>query len=417
MKILVISQYYPPENVPIPAQLAHELEKRGHDVIVLTGFPNYPTGEVFPGYRQRWRHKERDSGVGVVRAPLFADHSQRSLGRIANYASFAVSSATARGLIQGADAVYIYAPQMTAALGPWLWRILGGAPYVVHVQDLWPDSITGSSLVRGGLATQVVEGTLSHWLKSVYRRAAGVVGIAPTMVETLERRGVPRERAHLVYNWGEGTRTEHTIPRDARSSSETEFLFAGNVGDMQDLEVLVDAASRVVDQGVKITIVGDGVALDRVRSAAENLGATNVTFVGRVPGAEIGTFYERADFALVTLKDLLVFRGTIPSKFQAALAHGVPVVTTVQGDLRGLVDSLGVGFTSDAEDARKLADALLRAASTSTSEREVLSRRAKESHEKMFSVEAGVSAIERVLTRAAESRSSRNQGMEEEPSA
>ena len=122
---------------------------------------------------------------------------------MANYVSFGLSAATARSFAREVDVVYVYATQMTPALGPWLWRLTGGAPYVLHVQDLWPDSITGSSLVKGGLGARVVDAALTLGSPSVYRHAAAVIGIAPTMVETLIKRGVDRRKAHLVYNWAD----------------------------------------------------------------------------------------------------------------------------------------------------------------------------------------------------------------------
>ena len=128
MKILVVSQYYPPEGVTIPAEIAQGLADKGHDVRVLTGFPNYPSGKIFPGYKQSWRSKEFDGQVSILRVPLVTDHSTSALRRMINYLSFALSSATARNYAKNVDVIYIYATQMTPAFGPWLWRKLGGAP-------------------------------------------------------------------------------------------------------------------------------------------------------------------------------------------------------------------------------------------------------------------------------------------------
>src|SRR5690606_15800752 len=112
-------------------------------------------------------------------------------------------SSTARRLTSGVDVVYVYATQMTAGFGPWLWRKTGGPPYVLHVQDLWPDSVIGSSLVESGAKGRLIAGALRPWLRSAYRGATATIGIAPTMVKTLTERGVPRDRAHLVYNWAD----------------------------------------------------------------------------------------------------------------------------------------------------------------------------------------------------------------------
>lgn len=399
MKVLVVSQYYPPEAVPIPADVARELANRGHSVRVLTGFPNYPAGRVFSGYRQRWRTREEDGPVGMLRVPLYADHSQNPSRRVANYLSFGLSSAMAWRYARGADVVYVYATQMTAALGPWLWRLGGGAPYVLHIQDLWPDSVLGSSMVDRRPAIRWIVGVLSRWLRSVYARAAHVIGIAPTMVTTLTDRGVPTRNASVVYNWADGP-DRPIPPARRRADATTRIVYAGNVGEMQDLQTSIRAAHAAADAGVTLTIVGDGVARDRLRSLVDELGCTNVIFEEPVPREAMADVYAMADYGLVVLKDLPVFRGTVPSKFQSVLAHGLPVVTTVQGDVRRLVEGLGVGLTADAEDVASLEAAFRQAADLDPAEHAALRDRARETFDEHFDRDTAVAAIEKILQQA-----------------
>ncbi len=401
MKILMISQYYPPENTYLVPSLAHSLADQGHDVRVLTGYPNYPSGRVFDGYKQRWRGYEQDGLVRVCRVPLFADHSQRPIRRILNYLSFGLSTASARRFAVGADVIYVYATQLTAALGPWLWRRIGGAPYVLHVQDLWPDSIVGSSLVAPGRGARLVASILTPWIASVYRRAETIVGIAPTMVETLVSRGVPEEKVRLVFNWAdEASFPDDRVTPDAGAQGKTRVLYAGNVGDMQDLETAVEAAHRAAGAGLQLTIIGDGVALPRIRALAERLEGSNIEFRPPVPSYEVRDAYQGADFALVSLKDLPAFRGTIPSKLQAALSYGVPVISTVQGDVRHLVEDLELGFTADAEDTSSLEVAFRDAAGLEGEERQLMSARASAVYRERFSREGACAALGELLADA-----------------
>lgn len=400
MKVLIVSQYYPPERSRIPAEIAQGLNANGHDVRVLTGYPNYPEGKIFPGYKQKWRSKEQHDGVEVLRVPLWADHSTRPVRRILNYVSFAFSSATARGFAKEADVIYVYATQMTPALGPWLWKRFRGAPYVLHVQDLWPDSILESSMVANSKVGRIIRTVLEPWLRSVYSGAAGVIGIAPTMVKTLVKRGSDENKTVAVYNWADDSAPSKS---SEKSSDRTEILFAGNIGDMQDLETVVRAAKLVQDIPIRIRIVGDGVAREDVMTLAKELGTTNVDFRGAVPRDEMPKIYSSADFSLVTLRDLEVFRGTIPSKFQASIAHGVPVITTVQGDLRGLVEAHNVGFTAESEDAESLAQAMRSAHSIVPKEYSELQKRTRNVYLDHFSRRAGLNAVETVLTQAASS--------------
>src|SRR5699024_9192470 len=183
-----------------------------------------------------------------------------------------------------------------------------------------------------------------------------------------------------------------------KSSERTEILFAGNIGDMQDLETVVRAAKRIEEIPIRITIVGDGVARDGVMTLAKQLGTTNVDFRGAVPRDEMPKIYSSADFSLVTLRDLEVFRGTIPSKFQASIAHGVPVITTVQGDLRRLVEEHKVGFTAEVEDAESLAQAMRSAHSMASENYSELQKRTRNVYLDHFSKRAGIDAVETVLT-------------------
>lgn len=403
MKILIISQYFPPESSTIAATIAQDMAYRGHEVRVLTGFPNYPHGKIFDGYEQNWRQFERHGDVDVLRVPLYADHSLNPVARAANYVSFGLSAATARSFAKDVDVIYVYATQMTPALGPWLWRMFGGTPYVLHVQDLWPDSITGSSLVNDSRAGKMIDAALNPWLRSVYRRADGVIGIAPSMVETLIDRGACAERTNLVYNWAsEDDPVDHRPRPD--SDQRARFLYAGNIGDMQDVETIVRAAKLAEDAPVKVTLIGGGVAKDRVLAVAEEVGASNVEFLDPVPHAEMADVYAEADFSLVTLKDLPNFRATIPSKFQSSLAEGLPVVTTVQGDLRGLVDDLDLGFTAEAENPESLAQAMRDAAALDWAEYDALRARARDTYYQEFSMHPGLDAIEHVLLSAAGAR-------------
>lgn len=402
MKVLIVSQYYPPENATFASTVAKELAENGHSVRVLTGFPNYPDGNIFEGYEQKWRQHELVDGIDVLRVPLYPDHSLNPVARAANYATFALSAATARAFAKDVDVIYVYATQMTPALGPWLWRMLGGAPYVLHIQDLWPDSITGSSMVAGAKAARFIDTTLSVWLKTAYRNAASVIGIAPTMVKTLINRGAPAERTRLIYNWADELEADVQPPRREGRRENTEIVFAGNVGDMQDLETVVRAAHLVRDRLIRVTVVGDGIALNGIKELAAELGADNVEFRGRVPLEQMPEIWSQADFSLVTLRDLPVFRGTIPSKFQAALSNGVPVITNVQGDLRGLVEDLQIGFTAEVEDPGSLADCFIRASELDAATHEQLKERTSRAYLDHFSRSAAVAAIEAELEKAAQ---------------
>ncbi|MBF4578668.1 glycosyltransferase family 4 protein [Frigoribacterium sp. VKM Ac-2530] len=400
LRILVVSQYFRPERVSIPVTLADELSRRGHEVEVVTGWPNYPEGKLFPYHRQRLRHTERQGNVTVHRVPLVISHSTSALGRMLNYASFAVSSSLRLRTGRRADVVYVYATQMTASIGPALWKRLFGTPYVLHVQDLWPESITGSGMV-GGRASSFISHALTPWLTSSYRRAGHVVAIAPSMLTMLRSRGAKPMASSVVFNWSPqdvmGERPEGKNQHDVERRGTT-FVYAGNLGELQDLSILIEAFSLCSDvPDVELIIAGAGVLEAELRDQVTRQAETRVSFTGRLDPIEMRELNARSDFQFVTLKGLEVFRGTIPSKLQNSLASGVPVITTVHGDVSDLVNAEGLGFTAPPSDAAELAAVIRRAASTTSAERTTMASRARRFYERHMSEAAGVSAIEQIL--------------------
>jgi len=405
VRVLVLSQYFTPEPVPIPAEVAESLSIRGHSVRVLTGFPNYPAGALYEGYHQKRGHREQHGTFEVLRVPMIIDHSQNVLKRMTNYASFALSALSVRRFSKDADVVYVYATPMTAAIPAWVWRLTLRVPFVLHVQDLWPDSVLGSSMVGEGRVARLISRVLSPWLRSMYRKAAAVIGIAPTMVSTLIERGSPAATTTLIYNWAGDA--DDVVARPVRDGAPVRVVYAGNVGAMQDLGTAIRAAHAAKDAGVHLEIVGDGVAREDLQTLARELGADNVSFHEPVPRDRMPEIYDRTDVALVSLKDLPVFRGTIPSKFQGVLAAGLPVLTTVQGDVRDFVERHGLGFTADAEDVAALESSMRAVATSSAEERGQMAASAVRAYRESFTRESGMDRIENVLLESARRKGGR----------
>lgn len=410
LKILIVSQYYRPEHAMIPALLAEDLSKRGHHVQVLTGFPNYPAGELYPNYRIRWRQRERLGGVVVNRVPLYIDHSDSAPKRIANYVSFAAASATCFRLAQGADVVYVYATQMTPALGPALWHAAARVPFVLHVQDLWPDSITGSQMLPRR-AARFVELAIAPWLRAAYARAAATIGISTRMTSTLVARGVPASRAHTVHNWADESASP--IARNSATDGDARrplrFVYAGNLGDLQDVETIIRAAARVRDDSrFTLELFGSGIAEQRLRALASQLEATNVIFRGRVDPSEMPKVYASSDFQVLALADLPAMQGTIPSKLAASLLHGVPVVSSIAGAVHELVNEHQLGFTAHPGDPDSLEGAFRAALATTPEQRQELRERAQKIYDSVMSLSSGIDSIERILVDAAAERKRRS---------
>lgn len=405
LKIAIITQYFPPDGASqIPEQVASELSARGHRVKVLTTYPHYSEGKLSHGYRQRLRTDEQFRGASVRRIPILASHTRNPIGRIANYLSFVVSARFSRKFIDDSDVVYVYGTPATVAEPARAWSKSNGVPFVYHVQDIWPESVTQSGFlpqrILGGI-TNAING----WLSKVYSSASAVITIAPTAKDLLIQRGVPPERSHLVYNWSDVVECRNRTYEDGLS-----LLYAGNLGEFQDLDTIIHAAHALAEfPGFRLRIAGGGVVEDRLKSLVSSLGMHGtVDFLGQVDQKDMAPLYAETDFQIVSLKKLNIFEGTIPSKFQAGLAHGVPVITTVQGDVSQLVTQNGLGLVAQPENPESVAEAFRTAYELSEVEKAAYSERARRFFTESFTLERALDQIEAILLDVADSRSSRD---------
>jgi colanic acid biosynthesis glycosyl transferase WcaI len=414
MKVGIISQWYPPEPGFIVSGLAEELAARGHEVRVLTGFPNYPEGRVYPGYRQRWNHRETNDGVTVRRVPLYSSHDSSAVRRVANYTSFAVSSSLAAvRYLADVDVLYVYHPPATVFAAPALMRLLYRIPAVLHVQDIWPESVTQSSMAPAGAAGKLMHQSLATAMRRVYRSASSIAVIAPSMRDLVVERGADPAKVRVVLNWtdeslfrpvGATEAARHEIGYRGRCT----VMHAGNIGRFQNLGDAVRAAAAVEHSGqVDLVVVGSGLEEDSVRALTRDLGTNNVRFLGRRHPSEMAALYGAAHYQLVSLLDLPIFRGTIPSKLQAALSCGSPVIVSAPGDAAQLVERSRVGLSCPPQDWRALADRFRQAAAIVPDDRADMARRARESYEAQMSMRAGVDQLEDMLLDAAGRRHNR----------
>lgn len=402
-RVIVLSQFYRPEPFKYPRDIARALVDNDYEVRVVTGYPNRPGGKLYSQYRQRLRFTEMIDGIPIHRVPILINHSRKAVERIVNFLSFSLTALTVTKLARNADAIYVYATPATAAIPAQIWRKLFRIPYVLHVQDLWPESVTGSGMMGKGRINRFAETVLSPWLSRLYGQADAVVAISPGMRELLIDRGNDADSSYVVYNWAE----EETISAKASgmfSEKRLRLLYAGNLGPMQDLETVIQAARRFHDQtDFSLEIAGGGILEEKLRLAAQ--GSTNIEFLGLVPRDEIGNVYFRSDFQLVTLKDIPIFRTTVPSKLQASLAAGVPVITTVKGDVARLIQEFEAGLVAEPEDIDSLATVFEIAINMSASERARMGMNARRLYEERMSRKTGTSAMVSILNQVSGKRS------------
>ncbi|HIF9202350.1 TPA: glycosyltransferase family 4 protein [Photobacterium damselae] len=391
MKILLLTQWFEPEPTFKGLLFAKALRDKGHIVEVLTGFPNYPGGKVYDGYKISLYQKEVIDGIVIHRVPLYPSHDSSALKRITNYLSFAVSS-TILGIMKtrNIDVIYSYHPPLTTSLSASILSFFKRIPFVVDIQDLWPDTLTATGMVNN----QRVLGLVSKVCSFVYKRASKIVVLSPGFKEKLISRGVPEDKLEVIYNWCNESALNHSEECKVKlpENDKLNLLFAGNLGLAQGLPAIIEAAEKLQKEDCQVNIVflGDGVAKDAAISLVKEKALKNVFFLPRVPMAQVGTLLSASDMLLVHLNDNELFRITIPSRTQANLAMGKPIVMGVSGDAAELVQESGAGVICTPNDPGELAEAISGLVSLSNEERLLIGKKAKEFYYKNLSLENGV---------------------------
>lgn len=410
IKVGILSQWYAPEPVLIPKTIADAILASGNSVRVLTGFPNYPGGAVYPGFEGVRTREEQLDGASLLRVRSFTSHDQNAIRRIGSFLSFAWSSIKRSSFLNNCDVIYVYGTPMTAAAAAVALRIRRKIPFIIHVQDLWPESVLDSGMIESSFLRRVLQAVISATLKPVYQMAHHIVVISPGMKDALIERGVDASKISTLLNWHADEQDSSLAPkREVNSQRTIRCVYAGNIGQMQDVETIIRAAEEIQDElDLEIVIYGSGVAEESARKLADELKVRNITFMGRVSMEEMRSVYRGSDFQLVTLKDREVFRITIPSKFQASMAYGTPVITTVNGDLATICEKEGVGLVAVPESPSSLAETFRRAAALGATGRADMARRSHQFYWSRMAADRATASIMNRLSRAVEDKGSLN---------
>ncbi|MFC1543950.1 glycosyltransferase family 4 protein [Gemmatimonadota bacterium] len=409
MKIVILTQWYPPEPAALQRELAETLQASGHEITVLTGFPNYPSGKIYPEYRLRPFQREMLDGIRVVRVPLYPEHSRSGLRRALNYLSFAFSCALLGPfLLKRPDTLFVYHPPLTVGFPAFVLSRLWRVPFVYQIQDIWPETLKATGMLKNGRILYVV-GRFAEW---VYRKADAICVISPGFKKNLMDKGVPKEKIHVISNWvdtGFFSRREpnQDFMNDLGLSGRFIVMYAGNIGEAQGLEVVLDAADLLRDMtSLQFVLVGDGTALPGLEREARSRGLANVRFLGRFPPDRMPCLYSLADVLFIHLKDEDLFRITIPHKTLAYMSVGRPILAAVVGDAADVVLEAGAGLTCSPGDPRALAETVRRFRAMSASERLAMGRRGEKAALTRYDRHRPIGEIEAVL-RSSISRTSR----------
>lgn len=398
MRILILTQWFQPEPFYKGVPFAKALMEKGHQVQVLTGFPNYPTGKLYPGYKIRFYQKEQIDGVDIVRVPLYPSHDSSALGRIANYLSFAFFAALlGPWLIKKPDVIYAYHPPPTIYLPAFVLKSLYRVPAVYDIQDFWPDTLAATGMFKNTFGLKVVD----MYCRLFYRAANKMVVLCPGFKKKLVEKGVSLDKIEIIYNWFDeknltSDATGVDLPNVLARKDLFKILFAGNMGKAQALYSVLEAAKIVNHSNPKIQFIfiGGGVDVENLKTKTRQMSLSNVHFLPPVPPEQINLFFQAADVLLVHLKKDPLFEITIPSKIQAYMAAGKPILTAVPGDAADVVRRAGAGLECMSEDVQGLAEAAIRFSQLSESQLRQMGENGRQYYMENMSMPVGVGRFE-----------------------
>lgn len=363
MRVLILSQYYFPEAVPKPHELAEELKAAGHEVSVLTGYPHYPGGNLAAGYKLGAFKRETIRDIPVLRVFELPYHSTNPLLRAANYLSFMISAPVGAFFTPKCDVIYVWHPPLTIGIAAWLIGKIKRSPFVYDVQDIWGSFTVLSGMVReGGAAIKAIRAIE----KFVARRSSHTIVQTEAGLEYFTDRGVPAGKISILPHWidekmfgGGASDDRDKIRSEMDWRDKFIVLFAGNLGILQGLDSVIEAARLLPNGNARIVFVGDGTDKPRLEKLAGQMDlGDRIQFVDRQPIERMPAFMAATDALLVNLKKSELTKYVIPSKTVAYLASGKPILMAAGGASEDLIREADAGIVVEPENASALSAAI-----------------------------------------------------------
>ena len=398
MRVLILTQFFEPEPVLMNLDFARALAEDGNEVRVLTGFPNYPGGKVYPGYRIRWWQREEHDGITIIRVPLYASHSTSKLGRIANYVSYGASAAIFGTFMRWRpDAVFVYHPPLTVGIAAAIIKFFRRVPFAYNIQDLWPDTLRATGMINSERVLKLV-GTVA---KRVYRHATMLVPQSPGFMQRLREAGVPDAKQQLIYNWCDEAALSRAPEWVGPPELDGKFTvtFAGTMGGAQGLHNVLDAAEKLRSSHphIRFLFIGGGIEKPALEEAARLRSLNNTLFLPAVPMEQVGGVLRASDALLVHLRPDPLFEITIPSKTQAYFYAARPILMAVKGDAAALVERAQAGRVVEPGNADALASAVVALADMPAADRDAIGARGRAFYEQEMSFAVSTAKIRALL--------------------
>lgn len=399
MKLLIITQYFYPENFK-SNDLAFELKKRGNNVTVLTGLPNYPEGKVYKGYGILKRRKQEINGVRVIRTLLIPRGKGSALQLFLNYFSFAFFASIRAFFLtfkSKYDAVIVHEPSPITQYYPALLiNKIYKTPVYFWVMDLWPESL----VVSGGVKNKFIINFFKKMVITFYKNSKKILITSKGFEKSILEKGDFKNKIVYFPNWAEeiiskGSKN-YPIPKLPEGFK---VVFAGNIGESQDMESIMKASLLLKNYyEIKFIFIGDGRKIPFVKDFIEENELNNTVFtLGKFPIEAMATFFNNSSVLLVSLKDKPIFNLTVPAKVQAYMSAKKPILGMLNGEGAQNIMEARCGFSVPAGDYKKLSEKIIEISNMEEKELNTLGENGFKFYTKNYKLNTCISNLEKIL--------------------
>lgn len=398
MKILILSQYFWPENFRIN-DLALDLQENSIDVTVLTGYPNYPDGSIFSDFKKNKNQFNSLENVSIIRVPI-VPRGKTKIQLALNYISFIIS-ASIIGIWKlrkhNFDYVIFFGTSpTTSGIPAVLFSKIFNAPLITWILDIWPDTLQALGTIRSKLLLNAI----SYLVKIIYKNSDYILGQSEIYLSKINE--IANDKDKLIYfpNWIETDleKTDTNKLDNHNKSSHFELLFAGNFGEAQDFPSLLKTIKILKNKNIRWNFLGSGRILDDFKKNLKMMGLLEkVKFHDPVPLKDVKKYFDNADALILSLQKKPLFEITVPGKLQSYMVASKPILAMIDGEANRIITKSNCGFASDAEDSKMFSENILRMAQLTQDEREILGKNGREYAINNFSKKRVLNALYKIL--------------------
>ena len=393
MKILIVTQYFYPETFRVNT-LCKELVKRGYDVTVLTGYPQYPQGKIYDGYGFGKPYETTWNGAKIHRIKM-RPRGKTPFGLLLNcYTFVAEGKKWVKKCKEKFDAVYVFeVSPVTVGLPAVAYKEKFGTPIYFNVQDLWPENVQ----IVLGIHMKPVISAINKIVDKIYGASDKILCSSQSFVENIANRGVSREKLVFWPQFCTEPKLEDTAKPDCYKEDYFNIVFTGNIGQAQGLDLMIDAAAKLQTTKVRWFLVGDGRAREHLETRVKEEGLEDViTFLGKVSEEEANRYIHYADCAYLSFQKNRLFDMTLPAKLQSYMACGTPILAAAGGESARIVEENRCGIVTKQE-PETLAEGVERLLSYGVDKLQKMRENARSAYGELFEMSKLVSQLEDLM--------------------